>query len=669
LTGLLGAGLGHSLSPQLHSAAYAAAGVPRGEYHYQLIDLKRTGVDHKDPAALASVLRGLADVGFAGVNVTIPCKVDVVHLLDHVEASAVAVGAVNVVEVCRTAAPRARLIGHNTDCLGVQRALAEVGVLPHRGSRVSEVVAILGAGGIARAVLASLCELGGVAEVRIFDSDAPRAAELAAEFAGPSFAVVAASSALQAAEGAAGLVNASPVGMAGFPVSSHGSMEEFICLKSLRWLADMVYNPSETPLVKRARSLGLKVVSGDRVFLHQGAAAFEIMNPGLRADLAVMESTLSGLLVGATHIGKGPSTPEQVAPAFGMGCIAGVGKPVSRLVFGTARLGGTKDPLELLDTVWAAGVNTFDLARSYGGGQSEFILGSWLKSRSIPRSSVRLITKGGVGSEGSTWVASFEEDVLDEELKTSLSALGVPYVDCYMLHRDNEGEDVGRVVRYLCGLVTRGFALSYGFSNWRYERVVAAAVYADTHGLPAPAAVGPQFSLAQPARPVWPGSTFLRNAKEIEWYVSRGIAVMCWEVLGKGLLANPAQWSTEEASAPAEADVEELEAKSGGGKDLEKGDAFRDFRIRGAYITRENFARRKQALALAEARGVPLAQVAVAYVLAQAPQFFAILGPRSATHFVECLPSIELSPRETEALKGVGLPEGGAEQPAKRPKI
>mmetsp|Transcript_80303 Transcript_80303/g.259489 ORF Transcript_80303/g.259489 Transcript_80303/m.259489 type:complete len:315 (+) Transcript_80303:125-1069(+) len=283
--------------------------------------------------------------------------------------------------------------------------------------------------------------------------------------------------------------------------------------------------------------------------------------------------------------------------------------------------------------------------------EAEAILGAWLKSRCIPRASVRLITKGGAGSQATRWAAALDEVTLEAELKVSLAALDVPYLDCYMLHRDDEAEDVGHIVRFLSGLVGRGFALSYGFSNWRFERVVAAAAFADAHGLPPPAAVGPQFSLARPARPVWPGSTFLASSQDIEWYNNRGLAVFCWEVLGKGMLADPTQWAEAEASAPRAADVEALEAAVAGGKDLGTDEAFRAFCVKGAYVTRENFARRRRALALAEGKGEPLARVAVSYVLAQGPRFFAILGPRSPAHFAECLPAAALSRDEVLNLE------------------
>merc|ERR1719375_28536 len=174
--------------------------------------------------------------------------------------------------------------------------------------------------------------------------------------------------------------------------------------------------------------------------------------------------------------------------------LSGVDDAISRVIFGTARLSQTEDPMALLDVVWASRVNAFDLARSYGGGESERIMGGWLRSRGIARKAVRLITKGGAGMQPNFHVVTLDEAELEAELKASLAALDVPYVDCFMLHRDNERVDVGRVVRYLNSVVRRGFAKSYGFSNWSFERVVAATASAEAQGLLPPASVGPQFS-------------------------------------------------------------------------------------------------------------------------------------------------------------------------------
>mmetsp|Transcript_53690 Transcript_53690/g.114603 ORF Transcript_53690/g.114603 Transcript_53690/m.114603 type:complete len:380 (+) Transcript_53690:66-1205(+) len=316
-------------------------------------------------------------------------------------------------------------------------------------------------------------------------------------------------------------------------------------------------------------------------------------------------------------------------------------RSLSRIMFGTARLTQTEDAFVMLDTVWANGVTAFDCARSYGAGEAEKVLGSWLTDRSIPRESAYIATKGGAGS---LWTGALDEATLDAELQESLSALNMSYVDCYMLHRDDEAVPVDTVVKYLANLVKQGLARSYGFSNWRGARILAAVEAAAAAGLPGPAAVGPQFSLARPARPVWPGTTFLTDAEEVHQYQRHGLAILCWEVLGKGLLANPSQWSDEEETAPREESVErEEEARRGDWENL-TGDAFRDFRVKGAYVTQENFQRRQKAIRLASQKGESLARVAVSYVLSQGPNFFAIVGPRSVAHFLEILPKLGALP-------------------------
>src|SRR4051794_39909163 len=162
LTGLIGAPIAASAAPAMHEQAAAALGV---RCHYQLIE-----VAGADTATLRALLDGVRRLGFAGVNVTFPYKEAVVPLLDDMSARARDIGAVNTVVV-----RDGRLIGHNTDTTGFERAIAEVGVVADRGK-----VALIGAGGVGKAIAFALANLG-VAELSIFDSDRARAVALASQ--------------------------------------------------------------------------------------------------------------------------------------------------------------------------------------------------------------------------------------------------------------------------------------------------------------------------------------------------------------------------------------------------------------------------------------------------------------------------------------------------------
>ena len=166
LLGLIGSPISSSASPAMHEAAGEAVGI---RCHYQLID-----VAGADPAELARLLYGVRRLGFAGVNVTFPYKEAVVGLLDALSPAARAIGAVNTIVV-----RDGRLTGHNTDATGFRRAVEPLVEGSRRGP-----VALIGAGGVGKAIAFALAELG-VAEIRVFDVDSSKAAALAALIGAP----------------------------------------------------------------------------------------------------------------------------------------------------------------------------------------------------------------------------------------------------------------------------------------------------------------------------------------------------------------------------------------------------------------------------------------------------------------------------------------------------
>ena len=152
LTGLLGAPIAQSASPAMHERAAEALGL---RCHYQLIEVADAGRDE-----LKLLLEGVRRLGFAGINVTFPYKEAVLELLDELSPRAALIGAVNTVIVRDN-----RLIGHNTDATGFARAITElVAASPHGA------VAVIGAGGVGKAIAFALAGLG-VSEMRLYDSD------------------------------------------------------------------------------------------------------------------------------------------------------------------------------------------------------------------------------------------------------------------------------------------------------------------------------------------------------------------------------------------------------------------------------------------------------------------------------------------------------------------
>lgn len=257
LLGLIGAKIGRSISPAMHEAAGAALGL---DVRYHLIDSAELGFAAAD---LPRILDGVRALGFAGTNVTHPFKEAVVPLLDSVEGAARLVGAANTV-----VAQDGKLVGHNTDHSGFLAAWRRV-----FGPRRPGCVALIGAGGVGRAMAFGLLALG-ANELRVVDLDQARADGLAAALtaAYPKARVTAGTSAATALAGAVGVVNATPVGTYACP----GMSVPEPALASAAWAADAIYTPLETGFIVAARRAGLDVLTGQELAIGQAIDAFTL---------------------------------------------------------------------------------------------------------------------------------------------------------------------------------------------------------------------------------------------------------------------------------------------------------------------------------------------------------------------------------------------------------
>lgn len=276
LVGLIGAGIQRSLTPAMHEEEARHHGL---RLHYQLIDLDRTGANAADLPALIASARTM---GFAGLNITYPCKQAVIPLLDDLSEEARAMGAVNTV-VNRDG----KLVGHNTDgsgwSWGFRRALPQADLAS---------VVLLGAGGAGSAIAHAVLRLG-AGELRLVDSDADRATELAQRLntlygAGRVSAVGDAGRALS---DATGLIHATPTGMDKLP----GLPLPESLLRPGLWVAEIVYFPLETQLLRAARAKGCATVDGGTMAVGQAIGAFELFT-GLRPDADRMQAHLRRLL-------------------------------------------------------------------------------------------------------------------------------------------------------------------------------------------------------------------------------------------------------------------------------------------------------------------------------------------------------------------------------------
>jgi shikimate dehydrogenase len=276
LAGLIGTGIGASLTPALHEREGAEQGL---RSVYRLMDLGRLGLGAE---ALGELLTAAERLGFAGLNITHPCKQAVIPLLDDLSEDARALGAVNTV-VLRDG----RRVGHNTDWSGFAEGFRR-GLPDARRERVVQI----GAGGAGSAVAHAILTLG-AARLTVFDTDPARAEALAGALCGRFGAGrAAAGTDLPGAMAAAdGVVNCTPVGMAKYP----GMPLPAALLRPAHWVAEIVYFPLETELLRTARALGCATLDGGGMAVFQAAGAFRLFT-GLEPDAERMLRHFRGMV-------------------------------------------------------------------------------------------------------------------------------------------------------------------------------------------------------------------------------------------------------------------------------------------------------------------------------------------------------------------------------------
>jgi shikimate dehydrogenase len=272
LVGLIGANIQGSMSPALFADAFAAAGI---DGYYHLLD-----ADRLPDRRLSQLFGAVKTAGFAGVNVTYPFKQDIIPLLDAVDPEAAEVGAVNTVSI----APDGRTTGYNFDRRGWRNSFLEV--LGPDSAKDKTVVQV-GAGGAGRAVAFALMDLG-VADLIIHDLDPVRAdalkAQLTSQYEASRCRI--ASSLEHDIAGADGIVNATQVGMRGFP----GCPVPVAAIQAKHWAADVIYTPMQTAFLSAALAKGARVLNGGGMCVHQAVAAFQCL-AGATPDVARLHRT------------------------------------------------------------------------------------------------------------------------------------------------------------------------------------------------------------------------------------------------------------------------------------------------------------------------------------------------------------------------------------------
>lgn len=265
--GLVGRGIQFSRSPIMHQREGARLGI---SYRYVLIDFDKLELPD---SALGEIVDAAERLGFAGLNVTHPFKQTVTDHLTRLADDAAVIGAVNTVVFAQ-----AERVGHNTDSAGFAESFSE-----SMAGCALQCVLQLGAGGAGMAVAHALLKLG-ARELVVFDIDERRAQHLAATLrarSGKPIVLVAAPDTVIGR--ASGIVNTTPVGMAKYP----GMPIPAELLSPHQWVAEIIYFPTETELVRRALARGCRALTGTGMAVYQAALSFELF-AGVAADRAAM---------------------------------------------------------------------------------------------------------------------------------------------------------------------------------------------------------------------------------------------------------------------------------------------------------------------------------------------------------------------------------------------
>lgn len=269
--GVIGNPVGHSLSPAIHNAAFRKLGLNFVYLAWQV-------------EAIGDAIKGLRALGnFRGASVTIPHKVAAIPFLDHVEATAQRIGAINTI-----VAEKGELTGHNTDAIGALRALREGGV----ELRERRIV-VLGSGGAARAIAVALATASGAEKLILLGIEDVERTRLAQDIRATAAVTVEDSyldepTLRRVLPEAHVLIHCTPVGMS--PKAETTCVPAALLHVDLA-VMDIVYNPRETRLLKDARHAGCRTIPGLDMFLNQAVAQFELWT-NQAAPVEVMRQVL-----------------------------------------------------------------------------------------------------------------------------------------------------------------------------------------------------------------------------------------------------------------------------------------------------------------------------------------------------------------------------------------
>jgi len=302
------------------------------------------------------------------------------------------------------------------------------------------------------------------------------------------------------------------------------------------------------------------------------------------------------------------------------GTIAGVDKPVSRIVQGTTVIGSANmdASLRLLDEVFELGVTTFDTARNYGGGDVERVLGHWMNTRGV-RDQVVLLAKGAHHSPWRRRVMPFD---IESDIHDTLAHCGTDFLDIYLLHRDDETQPVGPIVAKLNEYHAKGVIGIYGGSNWSIERTLEANAWAAANDAQPFAASSPNYSLADPIKVPWEGCLSIGGPgkrAERAWYAETQLPLFTWSSMAGGFFSGRFRPDN-----------------------LDRFSEYYDRVVVECWCSEDNFERMARAQILALEKSLTLPQIAVAFIFNQPLNLYALIASRSGDELQQNVAALEL---------------------------
>lgn len=312
------------------------------------------------------------------------------------------------------------------------------------------------------------------------------------------------------------------------------------------------------------------------------------------------------------------------------GQIHGIDKPIPRLIQGSIMISSDDIPASfaLMDAIFAQGGNAFDLAHVYGKGDNERTFGRWLHERGN-RDQIVIITKGAHHNEDRQRVTPFD---ITSDLHDSLARLGVDHIDLYMLHRDDPRVPVEPIVDILNKHQRAGLIGAFGASNWTYARIEEANQYAHDSRQQPFVFSSPQFSLAEQLEEPWDNCVSISGPSgeaARAWYREQALPLFTWSSLAGGFFSGRFRRDN-----------------------LDSFEAYLDQLCVKCYCHEDNFKRLDRAHLLATKHGVSLPQIALAYVMAQPLDIYALVGCRTREEFAANIAALHLglSPEEVAWL-------------------